>query len=150
MFWGCILGKYGKGEGLFWEKEWKTITKATYTKHMLPVVWRYIFNHLGLKFQQDGGPGHIAAVQYLADRGIILIFWPAFSPNLSPIETMWKRIKDLLSQIDPEVHRSYTRLRAAVLEAWNSTTDAEVKDMIHTMHQRCLDVIDAHGMYTKW
>jgi hypothetical protein len=59
-------------------------------------------------------------------------------------------MKDLLSQIDPEVHRSYTRLRTAVLEAWNSITDAEVRGMIHTMHQRCLDVIDAHGMYTKW
>ena len=26
MFWGCISGLYGKGEGIFWEKEWKTIT----------------------------------------------------------------------------------------------------------------------------
>jgi transposase len=150
MFWGCISGKYGKGEGLFWEKEWKTITKATYTEHTLPVVWKYIFNHPGLKFQQDGEQGHTAAVKYLADRGIKLIFWPAFSLDLSPIETMWKRMKDLLCQIDSTVHRSYIRLRAAVLEAWNSITDAEVKDMIHTMHQRCLDVIDAHGMYTKW
>jgi hypothetical protein len=93
---------------------------------------------------------HSFAVQYLMDRGITLIFWPAFSPDLSPIETVWKRMKDILSQIDPEVHRSYTRLRKAVQEAWKLITDAEVKDMIHTMHQRCLDVIAAHGMYTEW
>jgi Transposase len=150
MFWGCISGKYGKGEGLFWEKEWKTITKLTYQEHTLPVVWKYFFNHPGLRFQQDGGPGHTAAVQYLADRGIKLIFWPAFSPDLSPIETIWKRMKDILSQLDPEVHRSYPRLRRAVQEAWDTITDAEIKDVIHTMHQRCQDVIDAHGMYTKW
>ena len=63
---------------------------------------------------------------------------------------MWKRIKDILSQLDPEVHRSYPRLRRAVQEAWDTITDAEIKDVIHTMHQRCQDVIDAHGMYTKW
>ena len=117
MFWGCISGKYGKGEGLFWEKEWKTITKLTYQEHTLPMVWKYFFNHPGLRFQQDGGPGHTAAVQYLANRGIELIFWPAFSPDLSPIETMWKRMKDILSQLDPKVHRSYPRLRRAVQEA---------------------------------
>jgi transposase len=154
MFWGCISGKYGKGPGLFWEKEWKSITSLSYCEHTFPVVWNYIYvdGHLELKFQQDGGPGHNSkySLVYMADRGVIPIFWPAFSPDLSPIETVWKRIKDILSQIDPEVHRSYSRLREAVIKAWNTVTDAEVKDMIHTMHQRCLDVIDAHGMYTKW
>jgi hypothetical protein len=50
-----------------------------------------------------------------------LIFWPPFSP-------------DLLQEIDPAVHRDKERLRAAVLRA----------------HQRCLDVIAANGMETKW
>lgn len=59
-------------------------------------------------------------------------------------------MKDILAVLHPEVHRSSLRLRAAVKEAWDSITDAEVRDLVHTMHQQCLDVIDAHGAYTKW
>jgi ketohexokinase/beta-glucosidase len=152
MFWGCISGKYGKGPGLFWEKEWKTITKETYCEHTLPVFWKYLWNHPGLQFQQDGGPGHTAkySIAYMLERGIHPIFWPAFSPDLSPIETLWNRMKDILSLLDPEIHRSYVKLRAAVQEAWNDLTDAEIRDSIHTMHDRCVAVILAHGMYIDY
>jgi hypothetical protein len=82
-------------------------------------------------------------------RGIIPVFWLAFSPDLSPIETLWNRMKDILSELSPEVHRNYGRLRTAVQKAWDSITDAEVRDLIATMPQRCKDVIAVHGMYTK-
>jgi transposase len=37
---------------------------------------------------QDGAPGHAAAEtqEDLHERGIYPIFWPAFSPDLNPIE----------------------------------------------------------------
>ncbi len=153
MFWGCISGKYGKGSGLFWEKNWGSISQVSYCEHTFPVVWNYMYcGHPGLQFQQDGGPGHNAkyTLAWMKDRGIIPIFWPPFSPDLSPIETMWNRMKDILSALAPEVHRSYKKLRAAVLEAWNMITDAEIRDMIHSMPARCKAVIKAHGMYTEF
>lgn len=153
MFWGCISGKYGKGAGLFWEKGWKTITKETYCTHTVPVILGYMLQHPGLQFQQDGGPGHVAkySIDYMARYcGIIPVFWPAFSPDLSPIEALWNRMKDILSGLDPEVHRSYPRLRRAVQEAWDSITDAEVRELVHTMHARCVAVITAHGWYTEF
>jgi len=156
MFWGCISGKYGKGAGLFWEKAWKTITKETYCKHTFLVLWNYLYSsdnpHPGLSFQQDGGPGHNAeySLEYMRARGVIPIFWPPFSPDLSPIESIWDRMKDILQALHPEVHQNSQRLREAVLEAWNMITDGEIRELIHTMHQRCLDVINANGMYTKW
>jgi len=85
----------------------------------------------------------------MASRGVVPIFWPPFSPDLSPIESMWDRMKDILQQLDPQVHRNSRRLREAVLRAWETITDAEVRAEIRTMHQRCLDVIAAHGMETK-
>jgi hypothetical protein len=48
------------------------------------------------------------------------------------------------------VHRDKQRLREAVLRAWETITDAEIRERIRTMHQRCLDVITANGMETKW
>jgi len=50
MFWGYISGKYGKGVGLFWEKEWKTITTKTYYEHTVLVILNYLFNYPGLSF----------------------------------------------------------------------------------------------------
>jgi hypothetical protein len=89
-------------------------------------------------------------LEYMKARGVIPIFWPPFSPDLSPIESIWDRMKDILQALHPEVHRNSQRLRENVLEAWNTITDGEIKDLIHTMHQRCMDVIQANGMYTKW
>ena len=151
-----MSGKYGKGPSLFWEKAWKTITSQTYCEHTFPVVWNYLYNsetpYMELRFQQDGGSGHNAAATliYMKDRGVVLIFHCPFSPDLSPIEALWDRMKDILAVLHPKVHRSSPRLRAAVKEAWDLITDAEVRDLVHTMHQRCLDVINAHGAYTKW
>ena len=112
-----------------------------------------MWNHPGLSFQQDGGPGHTAkySMTYMAEHyGIYLIFWPVFSLDLSPIETLWNRMKDILSVLDPEVHRSYSKLRAAVQQAWDSLTDAEIRDSIHTMHTRYKAVITAHGMHIDY
>lgn len=86
----------------------------------------------------------------MADRGVVHIFWPPFSPDLSPIETLWDRMKDILSALDPEVHRDYHKLRVAVLEAWNTITDAEVRELVHGMGARCTAVKNAHGMYTEF
>jgi transposase/DDE superfamily endonuclease len=158
MFWGCISGKYGKGPGLFWEKNWGSITADSYQEHTFPIVWNYIYiaSHLGLVFQQDGGPGHNAkaTLNWIAARGVTPIFWPAFSPDLSPIETLWCRMKDILQELDPEVHRNYLRLRKAVQEAWELITDAEIHDILFNeesgMQARCKAVIAAGGLYTKF
>jgi hypothetical protein len=112
----------------------------------------YCEGHPGLVFQQDGGPGHTSVypMAYMKARGVVPIFWPPFSSDLSPIETRWKIIKDILSLLSPEVHRSYERLRIAVIEAWDIITDAEVRDMIYSMPARCAVVIAAHGMYIEF
>lgn len=126
--------------------------KKTYDEHTVPVILNYLFNHPGLSFQQDGGSGHNvkATLAPLASWGVVPIFWPPFSLDLSPIEDIWNRMKDILQQIDPEVHRNKARLREAVLRAWETIKDEETRARIRTMHQRCQDVIDAHGMETKW
>jgi hypothetical protein len=122
------------------------------------MVWNYFYRsgYSGLVFQQDGGLGHNAKaiLEHIAARGVIPIFWPAFSPDLLPIETLWNRMKDILQEQDPEVHRNYQRLRTVVWKAWESITDAEIYDIIHNsesgIHIRYLAVIVAGGLYTKF
>ena len=37
MFWGCFSG-YRKGPGIFWEKDWGSISGETYCQHTIPVI----------------------------------------------------------------------------------------------------------------
>jgi hypothetical protein len=59
-------------------------------------------------------------------------------------------LKKIIEKKDPTIHQNYKRLRATVIEAWESITDAEIRDIIRQMSERCQAVIDANGMYTKW
>jgi ketohexokinase/beta-glucosidase len=151
MFWGGISGAWGKGPGLFWEKDWGTITSESYCRHVIPIVAQYT-SRWRLTFMQDNASGHLAkaTLEEMARWGIRPIFWPANSPDLNPIETVWDWIKDYVQEKYPEVQRSYPRLREAVTEAWNSITNEQIRELIGTMHERCQAVIDAHGGHTKY
>jgi len=120
---------------------------------VIPRIYKYLQVHPYLQFQQDNGPGHGARFTYkqFQEHGISPIFWPPFSPDLSPIEAIWNRLKDILDKQDPEVHRNYKRLQAAIIGAWDTIADAEIKYLIRTtMRERCQAVIDANGGYTKF
>jgi hypothetical protein len=56
---------------------------------------------------------------------------------LSPIEKIWDRLKEIIEKKDPTIHQNYERLRAAVIEAWELITDAEIRDIIRQMPERC-------------
>lgn len=151
MFWGCISGLFGKGPGLFWEKDWGTITSASYLEHIILVLEAYILPR-GLLFMQDNASGHSAKATTLElqRRGLNPIFWLAKSLDLNPIETLWDRIKDYIQEKYPQIHRSYPKLKAALLEAWESITDAEIFELIASMPARCCAVIEACGWHTKY
>jgi ketohexokinase/beta-glucosidase len=151
MFWGCFSGEE-KGPCLFWEKEWGSINKTSYCEKIVPLVHGWMRMHPLLHFMQDSAPGHAAGStkDELLERGIYTIFWPAYSPDLNPIETVWNWMKDWIEERYGDIHHTYDKLQVYVKEAWEAITVDQLSSLIDTMRDRCLAVIEAEGGFTKY
>jgi len=80
-----------------------------------------------------------------------LIFWPAHSPDLNPIKTLWNVMKDWIQ--DNYIMKdltNYKTLRKTVIEAWETIGRATLNELIDEMHARCVAVINANGMATRF
>jgi hypothetical protein len=167
MIWGSISGKYGLGEctfiqsiqintnvyigpALLWNDKGR-VTGRKYAATMLPLVVDYLYEHPELTFQQDNASTHTCPVSRdtLAAHGIMPMEWPANSPDLNPIETIWQRIKQRLRS-RPDPPRRIADLRRMVVEEWNSISLAEIVEIIDTMPERIQAVIEANGGHTKY
>jgi transposase len=100
MFWGSFHGNT-KGPYIIWEKEWGSIISASYRERVVPLISRFIEQRAyeageELILIQDNAPSHVArgTREELENRGIHYEKWPAFSPDLSPIEAVWNWMKD--------------------------------------------------------
>jgi hypothetical protein len=160
MFWGCFSGNK-KGPCLFWEKKWKSINSEQYCEHTLPLVERHITLHPYLKFMQDNAPAHSSKYTktWLQTHGITVIKWPPNSPDLNPIEIVWNWIKQWIQEvygieIDSVESQGKKlrpeRLRQMVQQAWEQITEEDLNSLLRSMHQRCQDIINAHGNHTRW
>ncbi len=108
--------------------------------------------HPDLQFMQDTAPGHSSryTLEELKERGIIPVFWHAFSPDLNLIGTVWNWMKYYIENKYGDVQLSYDKLRVAVKETWDSITPDQLDRLIDTMQQRCEDVIKAKGRHIEW
>ncbi|KAI0997888.1 hypothetical protein K3495_g10301 [Podosphaera aphanis] len=86
----------------------------------------HIGNRIG--FMQDNALCHKAALttRFLRAHGDEPIAWPAFSPDLNPIEAVWSLMKIFIQTNYPEFERSPQRsrdeVREIVEEAWDAIT----------------------------
>jgi transposase len=73
--------------------------------------------------------------------------WPANSPDLNPIENVWRILK---YRIGKRLPRNLTELRQYLIEEWDRLSLEDYDKYIKEMPQRCDAVIQAEGGHTKW
>jgi len=67
-----------------------------------PIVVPYIHDHL-LMLQDDNARPHVARIctQFLEAENISVLAWPAYSPDMSPIEHVWDALDWRIRQCVP-------------------------------------------------
>lgn len=109
-------------------------------------------------FMQDNAPIHMAKIilDFFEDMGYEVMKWPPYSPDLNPIENLWKLLKAKIIQLAPELEtfKDNDQTRALLIHtaniAWNSIEDTLLEKLALKMQKRVTAVIQAKGWYTKY
>lgn len=116
----------------------------------------------GYKFAQDNASTHTCRLvqdwlrNWAAENGVELVDWPAYSPDLNPIENLWKLIKEDITKRHPELagmtsnNQAKQRLCEAAIESWEQLEDDLLNKLIDSMPRRIAAVVSARGWYTKY
>lgn len=97
-------------------------------------------------FQADNARAHVSfeSRAWLASEGVRILDpeWPASSPDLSPIENVWKIMKPLVSQRAPY---GYAELKRVVEEEFAKIPQATIDSLVASFPSRLRKVIAVRG-----
>ncbi|KAI5850546.1 hypothetical protein DFP73DRAFT_615679, partial [Morchella snyderi] len=87
----------------------------------------------------------------LRESGILDYFfaWPGSSPDYSPIENIWRIMKDRIGHRVPRPTTN-SSLRVAVQGEWDTITSEQIASLVDSMPERVAAVISANGGHTLY
>jgi transposase len=158
MAWGCFIGE-NKGPLVFcdeYKEKKEKITVKTYLKileanltpfysALQPIAGR------NLVFQHDNAPIHTAqkVTKWFKKKNITIMDWPASSPDLNPIENVWKLMKDNIQKRE-NFPRTVNELKTALKEEWSNFDTSLLRKVVDSMPRRIEAVLEAKGGPTKY
>lgn len=149
MVWGCMSG-FGVGRlhrciGTVRQDQYIQILQDS----MLPSSSDLFGEENQFIFMQDNAPCHKAkkVTDFLRQKGVQVLDWPAQSPDMNPIENLWEILFQKVKGSNP---KNFNELWEALQTHWNSIPQATIDRLIESMPSRMHAVIKAHGWNTKY
>ena len=151
MFWGCMCWEgVGYGVKIDGKMDAELYTSILEDELMESLKW-WNKEVEDILFQQDNDPKHTSkkAQELFKDHEMEVMRWPPQSPDLNPIEHLWKDSKKSIN--------SYNRPPSGVFELWERAAEKwgeiikeQCQGLIQSMPRRLAAVIRARGGNTKY
>jgi transposase len=98
---------------------------------------------------QDRDPKHRSKIvsEWLERKNVNVLWNPPQSPDLNPIENVWKLLKDKVSEKQP---KNIKRLEQAIHQCWGELDPVKIRNCVNSMPKRLQAVLDVEGEQTKY
>lgn len=153
MVWGAFCGKL-KSE-LFFVPNGAKVDSQKYVQHILdPLLipfWHRTCEEYGwTAVMEDGAPGHKKFAITCRERNEVeTLKWPAQSPDLNPIESLWGDMECELAHIYGRI-TNLALMEEALKTAWMNITVERLDGLIRSMPERLQAVINVNGYATPF
>ncbi|GBO37853.1 Transposable element Tc1 transposase, partial [Araneus ventricosus] len=111
--------------------------------NLRPSVQR-LFGRKRYLFQQDNARSHTAKIT--RTKHVPVLEWPAASPDLSPIENIWRILKRNMAQRRP---RNIQQLQDYLRQEWEKISTDTLNRLVSSMPKRLAAVIRRKDIYTS-
>ena len=147
LVWGCFsangLGPLVEVNGIMKAHSYKEILDVVMLPHAqnkMPKDW---------VFQHNNDLKHTSHVvkDFLGEQNVVVLPWPAQSPDLNPIEHLWN---ELGKAVGWQIHSNQDKLKAHLYEEWGKIDPGLIRTLIESMPRRCEAVIASRGLPTKY
>jgi len=121
-----------------WDFEWKppSISKGIEDETWLGLsAWQWSQTHC---------PG---TKEWLRKKHFKVLEWPSQSPDLNPIENLWRELKVCVAQQQPQ---NITALEEICMEEWAKIPATVCENLVKTYRKRLTSVIANKGYITKY
>lgn len=160
MVWGCFAGKK-RGPFAICPPKMNGIAYRDILEMNLPQFVEALYEEMGEEpiFMQDNAKVHTAGIviEWLNGSGQIFMEWPPYSPDLNPIEHIWRELKIQLQIHHPEIKHlkggpeaKRAKLAEILPLMWEAIPEERFEQLWMSMSHRCEAVIKAKGWYTKY
>lgn len=149
MFWGCFAasgtGLLDRVHGIMKSEDYQQILQH----NVGPSVRKLGLPQRSWVFQQDNDPKHTSKStrKWFERKHWRLLKWPAMSPDLNPIEHLWRDLKMAVWRRHPSNLRDLEQLAK---EEWSKIPAEHCKKLIDGYRKRLFAVILSKGCATKY